>query len=439
MSVQNYSREAETVIDLADLGRWISKRVLIIGAMCLAGAAAGGAYYSITTKPATEEALKASLSVDKVEEVAQIYGTYSAKRNQLESASDYLADSALLQVNAQAAPKITSTYTVTSNIPRVWELYASTALRDADLQSIADVLDLESPEYAPEMVEFSGYGAANTVLSDAGASSASVMTVTVYAYTEEEARAVEEIVSTRINNVTTALESSGADIVIAQQGAVYTEAYDADLAQLQQKALSAQSDIQNALQTYRTSYVDKLSSAELAYFNALDGILPSAGSSAKPIAVGTELGALIAICAYCAQYLCAGVIHTSDDAERITGALVIGRVKPDADSVALAVPTQEIIAIAAAQSGGVEPRIFIQADAQGKEIAQKLAQENSNVTVSAGNALNDAGACGDMLKAHTVIICASVGCTKSRDLEAVKRMLVSAGQDIAGVVLIEEP
>lgn len=437
MSVQNYSREAETVIDLADLGRWISKRVLIISAMCLAGAAAGGAYYSITAKPATEEALKASLIADEVEEIAQIYGTYSAKRNQLKSASDYLADSALLQVNAQAAPKITSTYTVTSTIPRIWKLYASTALRNADLQSIADALDLKSPEYAPEMVAFSGYGAGNTVLSDAGAPSASVMTVTVYAYTEEEAHAVEEIVSTRINNVTAALESSGADIVIAQQGAVYTEAYDAGLTQLQQKALSAQSDMQNALQTYRTSYVDKLSRAELAYFNALDGILPSAGPSAKPIAIGAVLGALIAICAYCAQYLCAGVIRTSDEAERITGVLVIGCVKPDADSIALAVPAQEIIAIAGAQVG-VEPRTFIQADAHGKEIAQKLAQENSSVTMSAGDALADAGACGNMLKAHTVIICASVGHTKARDLEAVKRMLVSTGKDIAGIVLIEE-
>ena len=437
MSAQNYSREAETVIDLADLGRWIYKRILIISAMCLAGAVAGGAYYSITTKPATEEALKASLSADEVEEVAQIYGTYSAKRNQFESASDYLADSALLQVNAQAAPKITSTYTVTSTIPRVWELYASTALCNSDLQSIADALDLESPEYAPEMVAFSGYGADNTVLSDAGASSASVMTVTVYAYTEEKARAVEEIVSTRINNVTAALESSGADIVIAQQGAVYTEAYDAGLAQLQQKALSAQSDMQNALQTYRTSYVDTLSSAELAYFNALDGILPSAGSSAKPIAIGAVLGALIAICAYCAQYLCAGVIRTGDETERITGALVIGRVKPDADSTALAVPAQEIIAIACVQASA-EPRIFIQADAHGKEIAQKLAHENSSVTMSAGDALADAGACGNMLNAHIVIVCASAGRTKSRDLEAVKRMLVSAGRDIAGIVLIEE-
>lgn len=172
----------EYVIDLGDLLHFLFKHILIIGAVALAGAAAGGAYAYRSAAPASAEALKAALSDSDAQNVAQMYGVYSAKRDQLASASEYIADSALMKINAQSAPTVTSEYVIASNVPRAWELYASTALRDSELQEIAAALDLAAPQYAPEMVTFSGY-TPESVLTD-GAESVSIMTVKARGYTQ---------------------------------------------------------------------------------------------------------------------------------------------------------------------------------------------------------------------------------------------------------------
>lgn len=427
-------RRDETVIDLGDLCQWMVKRLPMIITVGLAGAAAGGAYAFRTDVPVSEASLKAKLTEQEADDVDQIYRMYAAKQQELEQASDYISDSAIMQVNAQAAPEITTAYTITTDIPKVWELYESTALSDADLQKIASALSLESPEYASEMVSFSGY-AADSVMS-AGESSASVMTVTVYGYSEEDARAVADIVATRVNKVTDELVSSGADVTISSQGSVYTEAYDAGLAARQQKAMSAPADVQGVLQTYRTTYVEKMTADQQAYFNVLDGVVPEESSAAKPVAIGAVLGLLIAIAVYCVEYLCAGVVRTVDDVEQVLGAPIIGHVKPDADAFDLAVPVQEIQTLAARAK---DPAVFIQADRFCKPVGNHMVQmmrKTGAKSVASSDALHDAEACKTLLNSGSIIVCVALGHTKVKDLELLTKMLAAAGVSVAGGVAV---
>lgn len=430
MSTQN----DEYVIDLGDLLYFLFKHILIIGAVALAGAIAGGAYAYRSAAPASAEALKAALSDHDAQDVERMYGVYSAKRDQLASASEYIADSALMKINAQSAPTVTSEYVITSSIPRVWELYASTALRDSELQEIADALNLAAPQYAPEMVTFSGY-APESVLTD-GADSVSIMTVKARGYTQEQAERISEIAAKRIDEVTDALQASGADIAVTAQNGVYTNAYNDDIAQTQQTALATLTDLQNALQTYRTSNIDRLGADEKAYFNALDGNLPEAQSRAKPVAIGALIGLLGAGFAYALVYLCAGVIRTEDEAEGILGARVISKAKRNADAQDLSVAITQICAMAKNSSGGV----FVQSDSAGAQSAEVIAQNlsASGIRAHTGDALNDADACAALLEADRIIACAVLGRTKKCELSALMNMAQTAGKRIDGIVLLSE-
>lgn len=424
----------ECVIDLGDLLHFLFKRILIIGTVALAGAIAGGAYAYRSAAPASAEALKTALSDSDAQDVERIYGVYSAKQDQLASASEYIADSALMKINAQSAPTVTSEYVIASNIPRVWELYASTALCDNELQEIADALNLAAPQYAPEMVTFSGY-TPESVLSD-GAESVSIMTVKARGYTKGQAERISEIAAKRIDEVTDALQASGADIAVTAQDGVYTNAYDDDIAQTQQTALTELADLQNALQTYQTSNVGKLGADEKAYFNALDGNLPAAQSRVKPVAIGALIGLLSAGFAYALVYLCAGVIRTENEAEGILSARVISKAKRNADAHDLSVAITQICAMAKNSSGGV----FVQADSAGAHSAEIIAQNlsASGIRVHTGDALNNADACAALLEADRIIACAVSGRTKKCELSALMNIAQTAGKRIAGIVLLSE-
>lgn len=430
MSTQN----DEYVIDLGDLLHFLFKRILIIGAVALAGAIAGGAYAYRSAAPASAEALKAALSDTDAQDVERMYGVYSAKQDQLASASEYIADSALMKLNAQSAPTVTSEYVITSSIPHVWELYASTALRDNELQEIADALDLAAPQYAPEMVTFSGY-TPESVLTD-GAETVSIMTVKARGYTREQAERISEIAAKRIDEVTDALQASGADIAVTAQDGVYTNVYDADAAKAQQTALTTLADLQNAQQTYRTSNIDRLGADEKAYFNALDGNLPAAHSSVKLIAIGALIGLLGAGFAYALVYLCAGVIRTEDEAEGMLGTRVISKAKRNADAHDMSVAITQICVMAKNSSGGV----FVQSDSAGAHSAEVIAQNlsASGIRAHTGDALNDADACAALLEADRIIACAVSGRTKKRELSALMNIAQTAGKRIDGIVLLSE-
>lgn len=440
MSERDYRNTEEITIDLADLCKWLSRRWLTILTVCLAGAAAGGAVSCQNSKPASADSIREMLSAEETDNVEKIYDVYSAKQRQMEDAAKYIADSAILQMNSSSAPKIVSSYTITTDIPHVWEIYDSTALRDTDLLKIAETLDLKSPEYASEMVSVSGYSSENLVST--GTASTGIMTVKVYGYSKEEVQKINKIVSDRIDEVTKGLEKSNSGIVVEKQGAVYTEGYDRELSDLQQRAISAPSDLQNSLQTYRTSYIDKLSSTEKEYFNALCGIPPEAETSAKPAMLGGLIGLIIAFAAYTIEYLCKGVIRTADEVEQMLDTLVIGTIGEDADAYDLSVPMQQIHALAEASKN---KKVFLQSDSETSVIADHLRKmmikTDKTVQVNAGNALKDAESCQQLVDADVVIVCSAVGQTKKNMLEALQKMFATVHpktEHIGGVVLLAE-
>lgn len=440
MSEREYRNTEEITIDLADLCKWLSRRWLTILTVCLAGAAAGGAVSCQNSKPASADSMREMLSAEETDNVEKIYDVYSAKQRQMEDAAKYIADSAILQMNSSSAPKIVSSYTITTDIPHVWEIYDSTALRDTDLLKIAETLDLKSPEYASEMVSVSGYSSENLVST--GTASTGIMTVKVYGYSKEETQKINKIVSDRIDEVTKGLEKSNSGIVVEKQGSVYTDGYDRELSDLQQRAISAPSDLQNSLQTYRTSYIDKLSSTEKEYFNALCGISPEAETSAKPAMLGGLIGLIIAFAAYTVEYLCKGVIRTSDEVEQMLDTLVIGTIGKDADAYDLSVPMQQIHALAAASKN---KKVFLQSDSETSAIADRLRKmmikTDKTVQVNAGNALKDAESCQQLVDADVVIVCLAVGQTKKNTLEALQKMFATVHpktEHIGGVVLLAE-
>lgn len=440
MSERKYRNTDEITIDLADLCKWLSRRWLIILAVCLAGGAAGGAVSYYRSKPASIDSLREALSAEETSNVEKIYDVYSAKQRQMEDAATYIADSAILQMNSNAAPKIVSSYTITTDIPHVWEIYDSTVLRDTDLLKIAEILDLKSPEYASEMVSVSGYSSDNLI--SAGSASTGIMTVKVYGYSKEEAQKINKTVSDRIDEVTRDLEKSNSGIAVEKQGSVYTEGYDRELSDLQQKAISAPSDLQNSLQTYRASYVDKLSSEEKEYFDALCDIHTETETPAKPAILGGLIGLILACAAYTIEYLCAGVIRTADEAEQIFDTLVIGTVGQDADAYDLSVPLQQIHALAAASKN---KKVFLQSDSETSVIADHLRKMmikiDKTVQVNAGNALKDAESCQQLVEADVVIACSAIGQTRKDKLEALQKMIATVHpktEHIGGVILLAE-
>ena len=424
----------EKVIDLADLGKWLLKRWAVICATGAAGAALGGAVSYSRSVPVTEESLKAKLTSAEVNEVESVKQMRDAKQKQLDATVEYVADSAIMRMDAKNADEVSASYVITTDIPQVWEIYAGTALGDAEYQQIANTLKLESSVYASEMVSFDGCSA--DVLADVSMPSTSVMTVKTYGYTKAEAEAVQKIVSDRIPEVTQSMQDAGADVSLIPQGPVYTSGYDADLAEHQQKALTAVDNLRTDLQTYETSTVDALSADERAYLNALNGVLPSSGASAKPIAIGLILGLLAAVCAYCVEYLCAGVVRTADEAEQILGAITLGDVRRDADPYELSVPVQEINVLAE-KAGG---KVFIQrSEANGKitqQIKKMRSVSNAEYQTAAADAMIDADACRELLKSDCIIACVDIGHTTLKGLTALSRMTQIAGKKICGIVIV---
>lgn len=182
--------------------------------------------------------------------------------------------------------------------------------------------------------------------------------------------------------------------------------------------------------------MDRLGAEEKAYFNALDGNLPTAKSSVKPIAIGALLGLLGAGFAYVLVYLCAGVIRTEDEAEGILSARVISKAKRNADAQDLSVAITQICAMAKNSSGGV----FVQADSAGAHSAEVIAQNlsASGIRAHTGDALNDADACAALLEADRIIACAVSGRTKKCELSALMNIAQTAGKRIDGIVLLSE-
>lgn len=72
MSERKYRNTDEITIDLADLCKWLSRRWLIILAVCLAGGAAGGAVSYYRSKPASIDSLREALSAEETSNVEKI-------------------------------------------------------------------------------------------------------------------------------------------------------------------------------------------------------------------------------------------------------------------------------------------------------------------------------------------------------------------------------
>lgn len=141
-----------------------------------------------------------------------------------------------------------------------------------------------------------------------------VMNVTAYGYTSDEAKQMQQLISSFIKTKTDALSADGITISVNNVEWTYAQGADNTILNMQQLTQSQVSASQ-AVTDFQTKEVSKLSEEEKAYFNALDGKIETASAHPKKIVIGAFIGLFLGMLFYAMRYIRAGVIHTENDAE----------------------------------------------------------------------------------------------------------------------------
>ena len=422
----------EIEIDLSDLFKNIArkwKQILIITVAGIAVAVPS----ALPKKQETVESLKAALEPDRAEYVESVYDDYIAAKDNEKLVKKNISDSAIMKVDGYNAPRATGTYVISSNIPKAWRLYPSLVMDESFSTQAAEILDLSDSSDVSDLVFFSGYSNGSNTLAEQ--ESVCVMNVTAYGYSSDDAKQMQQLISSFIQSKTDALSADGITISVKNVEWTYAEGTDNTILNMQQQLKQSQVSASQAVTDFETNEVSKLSEEEKAYFNALDGKIETASAHPKKIVIGAFIGLFLGMLFYALRYIMTGVIHTEDDAEILYGATSYGVVHKKTIEQDIAMITAQINTQVNAAKAST---LFIQTDGDNKDILNKINNNISNVTIHSGNITEDPKSYQSFVSSDLVIAITTIGKTKTKQIEKIHSLASIAKNEITGVIVLED-
>ena len=422
----------EIEIDLSDLFKNIARKWKQILVIMVAGIAVA-VPSALPKKQETVESLKAALEPERAEYVESLYDDYTAAQDNEKLVKEDVADSAIMKIDGYNALRAAGTYVISSNIPEAWRLYPSLVLDESFSTQAAEILDLSDSSDVSDMVFFSGYSnGANTLTEQ---ESICVMNVTAYVYTSDEAKQMQQLISSFIQSKTDALSADGITISVKNVEWTYAKGADNTILNMQQQLTQSQVSASQAVTDFETNEVSKLSEEEKAYLNALDGKIETASAHPKKIVIGAFVGLFLAMFFYAMRYIMAGVIHTEDDAEILYGATSYGVVHKKTIEQDIAMITAQINTQVSAAKAST---LFIQTDGDNKDILNKINYNISNVTIHSGNITDDPQSYQSFVSSDIVIAITTIGRTKTKQIEKIHSLASIAKKELKGVIVLED-
>lgn len=422
----------EIEIDISDLIKNIAKKWKQIFIITVAGIAVA-VPSALPKQQETVESLKAALEPDKAEYVESVYDDYTAARDNEKLVKEDVADSAIMKVDGYDAPRATGTYVISSNIPEAWRLYPSLVLDESFSRQAAEILELSDSSDVSDLVLFSGYSNGSNTLTEQ--ESICVMNVTAYGYSLDDAKQMQQLISTFIQTKTDTLSADGITISVKNVEWTYAEGTDDTILNMQQQLTQSQANASQAITDLQDNKVAKLSEEEKAYFNALDGKIETSSAHPKKIVIGGALGLFLGMLFYALRYVMAGVIHTEDDAENLYRATSYGIVHKKTIEKDIAMITAQInTQVSAAKT----TTLFIQTEDDNKDILSKIKNNISNVTIHSGNITNNPESYQSFVSSEIVIALTTIGRTKTKQIEKIRSLASIAKKELRGIIVLDD-
>ena len=339
MSSNNSFEDKEKLISISDMFAWLLYKwqwvlgFLVIGIVC-------GAFLwmNASSKVSTKtyesiseniDILKEPLSVEQIDQVDYLFAQYVSYKEYRRSVQDYLSSSLYNPADYNENVRETVLYYIESYIENAAECFSLLAVGNEEYEKIADVLGKEQysiddvyRRLSIQRLNKSAVGDGMSYILQEGdekEQKKEILKVEVVAETEEQAEAVLAIVEEAFEREENRLQELDSRIRFTKIGSQISEDISEFMTTRQNAVMNNLNNANNALTVLDTSYINKLSADEKAYYNALkerdefEKTPPKKTSKMKYLLIGILLGLVLMFVWVLFAYFFEGSEKTKDE------------------------------------------------------------------------------------------------------------------------------